>query len=383
MLRSIHLLLTGAPDSAGNPAPSRRSLVGGLASGLATLMGGSAAFEVEAKRKRKKKKKRKNRNKNGGGNGNGGNGGGGDLPCTLGCVSSTCGQTPAACPILPANNIWNARVDTAPVDANSAPYVASIGNAGLHPDFGAGLYEGRPFGIPFVRVPAGQPMVAVSFDGWPEESDPGPYPVPPDAPVEGGSCSDGDRHVLVVQEGSCMLYELYDARQQANGSWVASTGAVFDLRSNALRPAGWTSADAAGFPILPGLVRYEEIVAGVIDHALRFTAARTRTSYVWPATHQAGSTGDAAAPPMGQRFRLKSSVNIATFSPTNQIILQALKTYGMVLADNGSNWYLSGAPDDRWDNDDLHELQNGIHGSDFEAVNISGLMVSASSGEAL
>jgi hypothetical protein len=351
---------------------ARRQVVSAWGAGLVLAALGACSEGTEARKKRRKKKKRKN-----------GKGGGRGQVCSNGCTSSSCGQTPAACPILPADNIWNRRIDSAPVDPKSGAYVSSVGNGvGLHPDFGSGLYEGKPFGIPFVRVPATQPKVSVSFTGAPDESDPGPYPIPADAPVENGSCSDGDRHVVVVQEGSCMLYELYDARQQNDGSWRASSGATFDLRSNALRPAGWTSADAAGLPILPGLVRYEEIAAGSIEHALRFTAARTRTDYVWPATHQAGSTADGNVPPMGQRFRLKGSVDISGFSGTNQIILQALKTYGMILADNGSNWFLSGAPDDRWDNDDLRELQSGIHGSDFEAIDTLSLRVSPGSGQA-
>lgn len=347
-----------------------------VASGATAL---AAAFalngqDLSAKKKKRRKKKR----------GKGGKGGGGrNQVCTNGCTNSSCGQTPAACPILPANNIWNRNIETMPIHGNSAAYVASIGpGTGLHPDFGSGLYEGKPFGIPFVRVPAGQVVVDVSFTEAPDESDAGPYPIPPDAPVENGSCSDGDRHVIVVQEGTCTLYELYDARQQSDGSWRAGSGAKFYLTSNDLRPATWTAADAAGLPILPGLVRYEEIAAGEINHALRFTAARTRTTYVWPARHQAGSTGSSDVPPMGQRFRLKSSVNIATFSEQNQVILQALKTYGMILADNGSNWYLSGAPDDRWDNDDLRELQNRIQGSDFEAVDVSSLKITEDSGQA-
>ncbi len=223
--------------------------------------------------------------------------------------------------------------------------------------------------------------MAVRFTGAAEESDPGPYPIPADAPVENGSCSDGDRHVIVVQEGSCTLYELFDARQQADGSWQAFGGAMFDLKSNALRPDGWTSADAAGLPILPGLVRYEEIAAGAIHHALRFTAQRTPETYVWPARHEAGSTTNPDVPPLGQRFRLKAEVDIAGFSPTNQIILKALKTYGMFLADNGSDWFLSGTPDDRWDNDDLRELQERLHGRDFEAVDSSSLMANPNSGQ--
>ena len=305
----------------------------------------------------------------------------GDEECGLGCTDSTCGEIPVDCPLFPADNVWNAAVDALPVDAQSDAYVATIGpQGGLHPDFGSGLYEGAPSGIPFVRVPADQPMVEVAFD-VPEESDPGPYPIPADAPVEGGSCGEGDRHVIVVQEGSCLLYELYDASMLPDGSWRAFGGARFDLTSHELRPADWTSADAAGLPILPGLVRYEEIEAGVIAHALRFTAPLTREAYVWPARHQAGASTDADVPPLGQRFRLKAEVDIAGFSPTNQIILQALKTYGMFLADNGSEWFLSGVPDDRWDNDDLHELQTRILGSDFEAVDSSSLVGDPDSGQ--
>lgn len=289
---------------------------------------------------------------------------------------------PSDGPIFPADNIWNVRIATLPVDPQSDAYVTGIGaDTGLHPDFGSGLYEGSPLGIPFVRVPADQPMVEVAFE-VPEESDPGPYPIPPDAPVEGGSCGEGDRHVIVVQEGTCLLYELFDAAQQPDGSWTAFAGARFDLTSNVLREAEWTSADAAGMAILPGLVRYEEIVAGVIPHALRFTASTTREEYIWPARHQAGSSSDAGASPMGQRFRLKAKVDISGFSPANQVILTALKTYGMLLADNGSDWFLSGVPDDRWDNDDLHALQEGIRGSDFEAVDCSALMVDPDSGQA-
>jgi hypothetical protein len=300
--------------------------------------------------------------------------------CTLGCETSICGAVPPGCPIFPADNIWNTPIDTVPVDPNSDAYVASIGlDIGVHPDFGA-MFEGQQLGIPFVRVPADQPLVDVTFEVA-EESDPGPYPIPPDAPIEGGSCADGDRHVLVVQEETCTLYELFYAFLQDDGSWQAYGGARFDLSSNALRPETWTSADAAGLPILPGLVRYEEIEAGVIPHALRFTAELTREAFVWPATHQAGATTDPNVPPMGQRFRLKADVDISDFSPTNQIILQALKTYGMFLADNGGNWFLTGAPDERWDNDDLHELQERIFGRDFEAVDVSLLMVDPDSGQ--
>lgn len=303
--------------------------------------------------------------------------------CSPGCTESVCGRVPEDCPIFPPSNIWNTPIDTLPADPRSDAYVASIGlESGLHPDFGAGLYEGSPLGIPFVQVPGNQPPVAITFTVSAEESDPGPYPIPPDAPIEGSSCGTGDRHVIVVQAETCTLYELYDAYLQPDGTWQAASGARFDLTAHALRPEEWTSADAAGLPILPGLARYEEVVAGVIPHALRFTAERTQEAFVWPARHQAGSTTDPDVPPMGQRFRLQAGVDITGFSPTNQIILQALKTYGMLLADNGSNWFLSGAQDDRWDNDDLRELREGIHGRDFEAVDCSSLIMHPDSGQA-
>jgi hypothetical protein len=288
-----------------------------------------------------------------------------------------------ACPVFPADNVWNRRVDTLPVDVSSSAYVNNIGaTAGLHPDFGSGLWDGGPIGIPFVTVPGTQPFVPIDFIWYGDESDPGPYPVPPDASIEGGSASTGDRHVLVADTGNCLLYELYYAWPQAGGSWQAGSGAVFDLTSNAMRPAGWTSADAAGFAILPGLVRYDEVAAGAINHALRFTVPRTRQAYIWPARHYASSSTDATRPPMGQRFRLKVNFDISSFSPMNQVILTALKTYGMFVADNGSSWYLSGAPDERWDNDDLHNLQTRVHGSDFEAVDESSLMIDPNSAQA-
>ena len=281
------------------------------------------------------------------------------------------------CPIFPPDNIWNTPVDDLPVHERSDDYVTSIGpDTGFHPDFGSGEYEGVALGIPFVVVPADQPEVEIAFDVA-EESDEGPYPIPADALIEGGS----DAHLILLQEGTCLLYELYDAALLPVGSWQASSGARFDLTTSDLRPEDWTSADAAGLPILPGLIRYDEIEAGVIPHALRFTASVTRDTYVWPARHQAGSTEDAGAPPMGQRFRLKADVDIDGFSSTNQIILQALKTYGMLLADNGSDWFLSGTPDDRWDNDDLRALQEGIRGGDFEAVDCTSLIDDPDSGQ--
>jgi hypothetical protein len=229
-------------------------------------------------------------------------------------------------------------------------------------------------------APSSQAGVPVSFD-YADESDRGPYPIPPNAPIEGGSQSSGDRHVLVVQSGTCKLYEMFAAYPQTSGGWHAGSGAVWNLRSNALRPRGWTAADAAGLPILPGLARYDEVAAGAINHAIRFTVSRTQRAYIWPARHQASSVTDPSVPPMGLRLRLKANVDISHFSPTNRIILTALKRYGMIVADNGSNWYLSGAPDDRWSNDELHALGT-IPGSDFEVVNASSLMVNQDSGQA-
>jgi len=292
----------------------------------------------------------------------------------------------AGCPIFPADNVWNVAVDTLPVDANSGLYVATIGaGESVHADFGAGEWppgSGSPIGIPYVDVPGSQPKVQIVFTAYGDESDPGPYPVPTAAPIEGGSSSDDDRHVLVLERDGCLLYELYRAFPQPDGSWEADSGAVYDLRSHALRPAGWTSADAAGLPILPGLVRYDEVAAGEIRHALRFTAPETRRAYVWPARHYASDLTGSQYPPMGQRFRLKAGFDVSGFSPQAQVILRALKKYGMILADNGSPWFISGAPDEGWDNDVLHEL-DVVQGADFEAVDTSSLMVDPDSGQAL
>jgi len=291
------------------------------------------------------------------------------------------GPAIGGCPLLPPDNIWNTRVDNLPLAPRSADYIAAIGaDTGFHADFGSGLWAGGPIGIPFDFVNGGQPKVAVSFD-YADESDPGPYPIPPDASIEGGPNSDGDRHVLVVDTDNCTLYELFYAWPQADGSWQAGSGAIYDLNSNALRPDGWTSADAAGLPILPGLVRYEEVSAGEIRHAIRFTAPQTRAAYVWPARHFASSLTGAQYPPMGQRFRLKAGFDLSGFSPQVQVILRAMQTYGIILADNGSAWYLSGAPDERWDNDILRELSQ-VTGADMEAVDVSALMVAPNSGQA-
>lgn len=289
--------------------------------------------------------------------------------------------TIGGCQVFPANNIWNTPVDTLPVDPRSDDYVATIGaGVGVHPDFGT-FYKGAPIGIPFVVVPPGQPFVEIHFTAYGDESDPGPYPIPMDAPVEGGGSSDGDRHVLVVDSGACVLYELFRAFPQADGSWNADSGAAFDLGSNALRTNGWTSADAAGMPILPGLVRYDEVQSGEITHALRFTCELTRDEHVWPARHDASNSSDPARPPMGQRFRLRADFDETPYPQEVRVILRALKRYGMILSDNGSNWYISGEHDPRWDDDALHAL-HGVHGSDFEAVDVSSLIVDPDSGQA-
>jgi hypothetical protein len=282
------------------------------------------------------------------------------------------------CNIFPSDNWWNTPINTLPVHKKSKAWVKAIGaKSRLKADFGACCWDGSPIGIPFVTVPSSQPAVPINFVWYPEESDAGPYPVPNDAPVEGG----GDKHVLVLQQGTCQLYELYAATYNGDGSWNAGSGAKWDLSSNSFRPLGWTSADAAGLPILPGLVRYDEILAGEIRHAIRITAPNTLKKYQWPATHLASNKNKANLPPMGARFRLKASFDISGFPDEIRIILQALKTYGAVLADNGSPWYMSGAPDDRWSNDMLNEQFSKVLGSNMEAVDVSSLMVSADSGQ--
>ena len=289
--------------------------------------------------------------------------------------------TIAGCPMFPPDNVWNAPIDSLPLDPNSATYVNTVGaGTHLHADFGSGLWNGGKIGIPWVDVPGNQPRVNLKFQ-WPEESDAGPYPVPTNAPIEGPPNVDGDRHILVVDRDKCVLYEVYHSYWQPDGSLKAGSGAVFDMNSNALRPETWTSADAAGLPILTGLVRYEEAAAGEIGHAVRFTVPTTRRAYVWPARHLASKTDEAKYPPMGLRFRLKAGVNINGYSPEIQVILRAFKKYGIILADNGGAWFISGVPDERWNNDHLHEMDR-LHGSDFEAVDESSLMVNKNSGQA-
>lgn len=284
---------------------------------------------------------------------------------SLGIGASLNGARP-----FPSNNAWNMDISRFPVHPNSANLIASIGSTtGLHPDFGT-FWEGAPIGIPYVVVAGSQQPVPVEFIWWPEQSDSGPYPIPANAPIEGGSASDGDRHVLVIDRDNWKLYETYYSFPVGNGaSWTAGSGALWNLRSNKLRPIDWTSADAAGLAIFPGLVRRDEVLAGEISHAFRFTANTTRTSYVYPATHQAGSTGNVNAPPMGLRVRLRSTFNVnnPSFSANVRVILRAMQKYGMILADNGSNWYVTGTHDPQWNDDELGALSL-VKGSDFEVV---------------
>jgi hypothetical protein len=277
----------------------------------------------------------------------------------------TSSPTVGGCAVLPANNAWNTDISHLAVSPNSAKYIAEINAAGaklLHPDFGSN----PTYGIPYLVVKPHTTLERIHFTNYGDESDPGPYPIPPTAPIEGGSASRGDRHVLVVEQGSCHLYELGRAFWNA-GQWNADVGVNWDLHSNALRPLQWTSADAAGLPILPGLVRYDEVAAGSINHALRFTVEQTQRAFVLPATHFASSSTDPARPPMGLRFRLKAGYDLSRFHGESLVILRALKRYGMIVADNGSNWYISGATDSRWNDADLDQLKS-VAGSAFEVV---------------
>lgn len=269
------------------------------------------------------------------------------------------------CHVFPTDNPWNRRVDADPLRADSDAIIATIqanGGTRLHPDFG----ENPNYGIPYVVVGADQPVVPIDYRAYGDESDPGPFPVPLDAPVEGGAGADGDRHVLVVRSGTCELFELYRAFRSEAG-WVADSGARFDLSSNDLRPIGWTSADAAGLPILPGLVRYDEVAAGSIDHAIRITFSRTQDGYILPATHAASNRSDPTLPPMGLRLRLKAEFDVGSLMGQARVIATAMQRYGVIVADNGSNWYFQGAPSPSWDDDDLGQLK-AVSGDWFEVV---------------
>jgi hypothetical protein len=280
----------------------------------------------------------------------------------------------AGCNLFPANNYWHADVSDLPVHDRSDAWVRSIGlDAGLKADFGSGTWAGHPIGIPTNVVSNATRKHTVRFD-YADESDRRRYPIPARPRIEGG----GDRHLLTVNRDTCRLNELYAVRR-VNGRWRAGSGASWSLRSNALRPAGWTSADAAGLPILPGLVRWQEVAAGRIDHAIRFTAPESQDGYIWPARHEAGDGGP-NVPPMGAWFRLKDEVDISGFHGPLRVILEALKRHGMILADNGSPWYLSGVPDPHWDNDVLNSLDEHFTGRDFEAVDTRSMRVSPDSG---
>lgn len=293
----------------------------------------------------------------GGGQSNGGQASGGQ---------ATLGPSPTldSCAVFPPDNAWNLDISNYPVRVDSDQFINSIGrDAPVHPDFGS------DFGIPYSVVDATQPQVPIVFTAYGDESDPGPYPVPADAPIEGGASSDGDRHVLVVDTGNCTLYELYRAFPvNAGESWEADCGAVFNLNSNDLRPFGWTSADAAGLPVFSGLARYDEVVEKrAINHALRFTASRTQQGLIAPARHYASSNTDPSLPPMGLRVRLKADYDCSAFSDPAQVVCTALKHYGMILADNGSPWYITGAPDSRFNDDQISDLKT-ITGDAFEVV---------------
>ena len=274
---------------------------------------------------------------------------------------------------FPGDNLWNENIASAPVDPNSDAIINFIGpNVPLHPDFGSGLYAGQSIGIPYI-VESGSPLVKITYKLYGDESDPGPMPIPSNAPIEGyPKPGNGDRHVLVLDRDNCWLYELYGSHEAKNGNWSAGSGAVWDLLADETRPYTWTSAAAAGLPIFPGLARYDEVAAGAINHALRFTLQYSQAAFTPPASHWAANSTSQYAAPMGMRMRLKSTFNISGFPPQSQVILRALQQYGMIMADNGSSIYISGAPDDRWDNDDLGALKS-VPASAFEVLLISPL----------
>ena len=280
----------------------------------------------------------------------------------------------SGCRVFPADNVWHADVSRLPVHARSAAWLASMGGSSrrLHPDFGPSG-ESMPYGIPYIVVPSSHQKVSIDFE-YADESDAGPYPFGTDTPIEG----DSDRHAIMIDKGTCTLYELY-AAEYAPGASTAGSGAIWELGSNKLRPAGWTSADAAGLPIFAGLVRLDEVKAGVVDHAIRITASQTDRSYVWPARHQAGAAHNANLPPMGARFRLKKSFSTAGFRSDTRVILTAMKRYGVIVADNGSNWYFTGTAENGWNTDMLDELKT-IPAGAFEAVDASSLMADPNSG---
>lgn len=282
------------------------------------------------------------------------------------------------CPVFPANNVWHADVSALPVHPRSAAWLASSSASSrlLHPDFGTSDDPAAPYGIPYHVVPSSHALVSVDFE-YADESDPGPYPLGSDTPIEGGAGSGGDMHTVVVDKDTCTLYETWYTQQTASG-WTAGSGAIWDLSSNAQRPDGWTSADAAGLPILPGLLRLDEVQAGVVDRAIRFTVAKTDRSYLWPARHFASSVSDPNRPPMGARFRLKASFDVSAYAASTRVVLTAMKKYGLMLADNGSDWFFQGAASNSWPSTLISQLKQ-VPASAFEAVDQSSLMVSPDS----
>ncbi len=285
------------------------------------------------------------------------------------------------CSMFPADNVWNTDIAGLPVDPHSAAWMASMHSAttNLHPDFGPSGDPSTPYGMPYTVVSPSHPQVSLAFQ-YADESDPGPYPFGADTPIEGGQQATGDRHAIMVNPATCTLFELYDARYSSSGS-TAGSGAIWNLESDALRPSGWTSADAAGLPILPGLLRYDEVQSGAITHAIRMTAQSTDTSFIWPARHEAGASSNPGLPPMGARFRLKADFDISGYSPQAQEVLRAMQHYGLILADNGSNWYFGGTADENWPIALVDELKQ-VPASAFEAVDESSLMVDPDSGQA-
>jgi len=305
--------------------------------------------------------------------------GGGNPPPPSACSAMQAGQGGSLGGFVPfpADNLWNKDISSAPVDSNSAALINFIGpNIGLHADFGSGLYAGSIIGIPYQVVDSTQAPVTINFTAYGDESDPGPMPIPLNAPIEGDPNPSGDQHVLILDDANCWLYELYSA-QPSGSAWNAGSAAVWDLTADEQRPYTWTSADAAGLPIFPGLARYDEIAAGAINHALRFTLQHSRAAFTPPASHWAANSSSANAAPMGMRLRLKASFDVSSFSPANQVLLTAMKKYGLIMADNGSSMYISGAPDSRWDNSDLHNL-GSVTASDFEVVQMNPIYTSAS-----
>jgi hypothetical protein len=312
---------------------------------------------------------------------NNGSGGGSNpgIGANTSCSQIAIGQGASLHGFVPfaADSPWNQDISAAALDPNSTGIINYIGaTTPVHPDFGAGLYNGSIMGIPYVVVGPTQTPVNINFTAYGDESDPGPMPIPANAPIEGDPNPSGDQHVLVIDQNQCWIYELYLASPATGGTWNAGSAAVWDMLSNEQRPYTWTSADAAGLPIFPGLLRYDEVAAGSIPHAIRFTLQHSRAAFIPPASHWAANSTDPNAAPMGMRMRLKSGYDISGFSQNNQVILQALKKYGIIMADNGSSMYLSGAPDDRWDNNDLHNL-SALKASDFEVIAMNPIYTSA------